>query len=100
MKVFCRECNGESKGGWNYDCLTVDCVLYPWKEGKGVYELGTTIPETHKQYIAELKEPVRKTRKGRVMTEEHKAKLKEAKKAYWEKKKHEVPNTSELQLDK
>lgn len=84
IRTFCMECNGEAKGGNKYDCLDKDCILYPWKENKGVYEFPDTVPQVHKNYISSLTEPVRKSR---TMSEENKAKGRERMKAYWAKKK-------------
>ena len=92
IKLHCSICNGEVKGGKKYDCLAIECTLYPWKEGKGTYEIPESITEEHKNYIKTLEEPVRKQRKGRIMSEEHKAKLVASKKTYWENKKNGIPN--------
>ncbi len=93
IRQFCVVCNGEIKGGKKYDCLCTTCTFYPWKEGKGVYEDTDSIPEEHKQYVESLgDDKVKKSRKGRVMSEEHKAKLAATKKLYWENRRNGVPN--------
>ena len=93
IRQFCLSCNGETKGGKKYDCLDVECNFYPWKEGKGVFEDTDSVSEEHKQYIESLGDnKVKKSRKGRVMTEEHKARLAASKKAYWENRKKDVLN--------
>ena len=79
IKQFCRVCNGETDGGHYYDCLDKNCPLYPMKEGKGNYETGTEhlVSDNHKKHLSSLgKNLVRKSRVGRVLTEEHKAKMK------------------------
>ena len=93
IRQFCVVCNGEIKGGKKYDCLCTMCTFYPWKEGKGIYEDTDSIPEEHKQYVESLgDDKVKKSRKGRVMSEEHKAKLAATKKLYWENRRNGVPN--------
>lgn len=82
IKEFCRVCNGEVKGGNKYDCLDRNCVLYPFKEGKGNYEKDIGISQEHKNYIKSLGS--NKVRKARVMSEEQRQKNSERMKRAWE----------------
>ena len=62
VRLNCMECNGEVKGGKKYDCLGKECYLYPWKEGKGVYEVPENIPQEHKDYLKKHGTGVQKSR--------------------------------------
>ena len=65
IKQFCRECNGENpKGGHYYDCLDHNCVLYPFKEGKGNYEIEALqqVTQEHKDYLKKHGTGVQKSR--------------------------------------
>ena len=65
IKQFCRECNGENpKGGHYYDCLCRNCPLYPFKEGKGNYEIEALqqVTQEHKDYLKKHGTGVQKSR--------------------------------------
>ena len=84
IRQFCRECNGENpKGGHYYDCLDHNCVLYPFKEGKGNYELSTEqyVSEEHIEWLKQNGKGVQKVRK---ISEEDKQKFSERMKKAWE----------------
>ena len=85
IRSYCAECNGESKGGKKYDCLDHNCEFYPWKLGKGVYEIGTDygVSQEHKDWLAKHGTGVKK----RAMTEEAKQKATERMKKAWETRK-------------
>lgn len=86
IKEFCRVCNGEVKGGNRYDCLDIKCIFYPWKEGKGNYEYPDAVNQEHKNHIASLSAPVRKSRNvSEAVRLERSIKMKEM----WAKKKAE-----------
>ena len=84
IKQFCRECSGENpKGGHYYDCLCRNCLLYPFKEGKGNYEPGTEqyVPKEHIEW---LKQNGKGVQKSREISEEAKQKFSERMKKAWE----------------
>ena len=85
VRLNCMECNGEVKGGKKYDCLRRECYLYPWKEGKGVYEFPENIPQEHKDYIKSLKDLVKKPKCN--LTDEQKKAFSERMKKAWETRK-------------
>lgn len=65
IKQFCRFCNGETlTGGRHYDCLDHNCVLYPFKEGKGNYEIEALqqVTQEHKDYLKKHGTGVQKSR--------------------------------------
>ena len=64
IKQYCRFCNGETTGGRHYDCLDHNCVLYPFKEGKGIYEIETLqqVTQEHKDYLKKHGTGVQKNR--------------------------------------
>lgn len=86
IKEFCRVCNGEKKGGNKYDCMDINCILYPWKEGKGNYESPESVTQSHKDFISSLSVPVRKTR---VISEEVRLERSRKMKEMWAKKRAE-----------
>ena len=87
VKQFCRECNGENpKGGHHYDCLDHNCVLYPFKEGKGNYELETE-QYVSKEHIEWLKLNGKGVQKSKEISEEAKQKFSERMKKAWETRK-------------
>ena len=85
VRLNCMECNGEVKGGKKHDCLRRECYLYPWKEGKGVYEFPESIPQEHKDYIKSLKDLVKKPKCN--LTDEQKKAFSERMKKAWETRK-------------
>lgn len=82
VRLHCMECSGEVKGGKKYDCLGKECYLYPWKEGKGVYEVPESIPQDHKDYLKSLKDLVKKPK--RILTDEQRKAFSERMKKAWE----------------
>ena len=84
INQFCRMCNGENpKGGHYYDCLGHNCPLYPFKEGKGNYELGTDIGVS-KEHIEWLKQNGKGVQKAKELSEDTKQKFSERMKKAWE----------------
>lgn len=82
IKEFCRVCNGENKGGNKYDCMDRKCILYPWKEGKGIYEEGQIVTQEHTDYLNSLDKPVRKRNISEATRLERSQRMKEM----WAKK--------------
>ena len=85
IKKFCRECNGEKSKSQHYDCLEHDCILYPYKEGKGIYESYTEqyVTQEHRDYLEKHGTGVRK---ARVLNSEQRKKASERLKKYHENK--------------
>lgn len=86
IRQHCRECNGEDRKF--YDCLGRSCSLYPWKQGKGVYEFPETVSQEHKDYLDKHGKGVPK----KQLSEEAKRKFSERMKKAWETRKAKQSN--------
>lgn len=95
IKRFCRHCNGEKpNGGHHYDCLDHNCVLYPFKEGKGNYEADAEkyVAQEHKDYLDKHGKGVQKSRQ---LSDEAKRKFSDRMKKAWETRKAKQSNSNE-----
>lgn len=94
IKQFCRSCNGEATGGHHYDCLDHNCVLYPFKEGKGNYEADAEryVTKEHKDYLDKHGKGVQKSKQ---LSPEAKQKFSDRMKKAWETRKKQQSNSNE-----